>query len=93
MKETFTIVEDGVKRAAAGVDSRFDVSGKASRAAHGWVGQSIAKACCLHIYRPGKSFHACMTEVAHRCTFDTQSQTPGEEALQKAIVLHTMTSY
>ena len=34
-KKTFTVVEDGVRRAATGVDSRFDVSGKAAKAARG----------------------------------------------------------
>ena len=34
-KKTFTVVEDGVRRAATGVDSKFDVSGKAANAARG----------------------------------------------------------
>ena len=34
-KKTFTVVEDGVRRAATGVDSKFDVSGKAAKAARG----------------------------------------------------------
>ncbi|CAL5220568.1 g2606 [Coccomyxa viridis] len=42
IKQTFTVVEDGVKRAASGVNSRFDVSGKASRAAHGVKEQAEA---------------------------------------------------
>lgn len=35
----------------------------------GGLARALLKQICLHIYRPGKPFHACMTEVAHRCTF------------------------
>ena len=94
MKETFTIVEDGVRRAAAGVDSRFDVSGKASRAAHGWVGQSTAQACLSAHIPSRKAFqrlHDGGSTQVHLLT--AKSQTPGEEALQKAVMLHTATSY
>lgn len=35
IKQTATVVGDGVRRAAADVNSRFDVSGKAVKAAQG----------------------------------------------------------
>ncbi|CAK0783521.1 hypothetical protein CVIRNUC_006720 [Coccomyxa viridis] len=41
-KKTFTVVEDGVRRAATGVDSKFDVSGKAAKAARGVKEQAEA---------------------------------------------------
>ena len=83
-----------MKRAAAGVDSRFDVTGKASRAAHGWVGQSTAKAY-LSAYLPSRKTFSCLhdkgsTQV-HLLTASHQS--PGEEALHKAVMLHTKSSY